>query len=412
MSELRLEAIGLVDRKPVVADVVFVHGLGGSKDTWRFGGDDSTSWPFWLFEELPNIKVWILEYPAEKFQWTGTGGVMALPDRAKAIIDLLVNNEIGSRPVVFIAHSLGGLLVKQILRIACEMNIPDWKELAANTRGVLFLATPHNGSGIGSLAKAVSVLIGASATTVQLAANDPHLRELNEWYQQNALPKGFNTRAYFETLPLGPAIIVDQGSANPGVQGCVPIPFDGNHSKICKPTSKTDTIYLGAKKFVEFIVGEPVDQLGNEVVLPNDNEVVAGLTQEPIDDFEFFTTPIDEDDRLDLAEKLTLGGREREIARALILKEQFAKRFTRNQLQPAATRHYIKVLAEIESRFNAHVYPEILDGKSKAHIADLIRSKITEPILAARPSDDLINAVVIDRMIYYLTGVCHIRWSP
>jgi protein SERAC1 len=128
------------------------------------------------------------------------------------------------------------------------------------------------------------------------------------------------------------------------------------------------------------------------------------------DQYSFFTRSVAED-RLDLAEKLTQGKRAFEIPRALRFKEEFAKSFTRNQLQTSATRHYLKVLAEIESRFNGHVYPAIVAGAPRLEVGDLIRSRVSDPILHKYSSENLIDAVVVDQMIYYLTGLCHIKWS-
>jgi hypothetical protein len=335
---------------------------------------------------------------------------MALPDRAKAILDLLVSNSIGSRPVIFVAHSLGGLVVKQILRLGAEMNQPLWEELTANTRGVVFLATPHHGAALATFAKAIPML-APSASATQLTANDPHLRDLSDWYQQNATKRGIQTHAYYETQATGPIMVVNPTSANPGVLGCIAIPCDCDHKTICKPASRTSPVYAGVRSFIEELVGSR-----QTLALPSTQKTVAIDAEAALpillDEFDFLTTKVDEDARLDLAEKLKRGDREIEIPRAIRLKEHFAKQFTRNALQSSATRRYVRVLAEVESRFNTHVYPEIIAGASKATVADLVREKIANPILSVHPDDDTLNAVVIDRMIYFLTGVCHIKWAP
>lgn len=114
------------------ADVVFVHGLGGDAfATWRHGEDDSTSWPHWLGKEFPEIGVWSLGYAASPSKWMrilgwfskrhrSSGQGMALPDRARQVLDFMVQRHIGERPLLFICHSLGGLLTKQILRTASD----------------------------------------------------------------------------------------------------------------------------------------------------------------------------------------------------------------------------------------------------------------------------------------------------
>ena len=129
LGGLRLEPVGLTERE-AIADIVFVHGLGGDpKTTWQVDGDASTFWPIWIFEDVQGTKIWSLGYPADAINWGSASGALALPDRAKSIIDLLVSNDVGTRPLVFVAHSLGGLLVKQLLRIASEMKQPACEQL-------------------------------------------------------------------------------------------------------------------------------------------------------------------------------------------------------------------------------------------------------------------------------------------
>jgi protein SERAC1 len=120
-------------------DIVFVHGLTGSATTtWSLESGARTLWPRWL---SPFGDVWILDYPADLFWWAGSGASMPLPERARSVLDLLVNYGIGNRPLIFITHSLGGLLVKAMLRAAQGFKNPEWEHLFGNTKGVAFLAT-------------------------------------------------------------------------------------------------------------------------------------------------------------------------------------------------------------------------------------------------------------------------------
>ncbi|KJC48181.1 hypothetical protein UP06_09395 [Bradyrhizobium sp. LTSP857] len=184
---------------------------------------------------------------------------------------------------------------------------------------------------------------------------------------------------------------------------------------ICKPPSRQSPIYLGAKKFISDANGLSPKHSSAPAFkrfAHADSQDAEQIDQHDAlaDEFENYTTPKDEP-RLDLAEKLKLGGRSYEIPRATRLKEEFAKTFARNQLQSSATQRYIKLLAEVDSRFNTHVYPQIVNGASASETAALIKAWISDPIMKVHEDDVLVNHVVIDRMIYYLTGICHIRWS-
>jgi protein SERAC1 len=65
-----------------------------------------------------------------------------------------------TRPVIFLGHSLGGLVIKQALIKSAEYNShgrhPTLGEIYASTKGVIFLGTPHRGSDKESLGEVVS----------------------------------------------------------------------------------------------------------------------------------------------------------------------------------------------------------------------------------------------------------------
>jgi len=96
------------------ADVVYVHGLGGNpRAYWCHEGKDENFWPRWLGQDLSHVGVWSYGYDAA---WSGwLGNTMELPQRAQDCLERLTLDWIGARPLVFIAHSLGGLVVKYAL---------------------------------------------------------------------------------------------------------------------------------------------------------------------------------------------------------------------------------------------------------------------------------------------------------
>ncbi|MCG7875157.1 MAG: putative lipase [Candidatus Thiodiazotropha endolucinida] len=80
---------------------------------------------------------------------------MDIFERAANVLEHLAAHGIGKRPIVFIVHSLGGLLTKILLRKSLSSDDEDFKNVSAATKLIVFLSTPHTGS---SLANALDVL--------------------------------------------------------------------------------------------------------------------------------------------------------------------------------------------------------------------------------------------------------------
>ncbi|KAM7196341.1 hypothetical protein V8F33_006250 [Rhypophila sp. PSN 637] len=81
-----------------------------------------------------------------------------------------------SRPIIFIAHSTGGLLVKEALRIAEAERDGPLKEILQSTAGVVFMACPHRMSERSSLGDAIKSM---ASVTLQVDPNDQVLQELS-----------------------------------------------------------------------------------------------------------------------------------------------------------------------------------------------------------------------------------------
>jgi hypothetical protein len=163
-----------------------------------------------------------------------SGYAMALPRRANQVLDLMVQNGFGARPIVFVCHSLGGLLAKQILRMAAEANDPAALSICSQTRAVLFLATPHAGATLASLVNAFSTVLRATVNIEDLRAHDAHLEELYNWYRNHTGNSGIRTVTYYEGRPVCGLTIVNPTSSHPGV-GADAVALDEDHLSIAKP---------------------------------------------------------------------------------------------------------------------------------------------------------------------------------
>jgi hypothetical protein len=263
MAELHLISTALSAERQL--DVVFVLGLGGNwQGTWGIGGEEGDSLPHWLAAEfvLP-IGVWSLSYPASsrRLEWlkaaiqatvcgerrdSEAGAAIALLRRAANVLDRLALPGIGQRPVVFITHSLGGLLVKSVLRLAAESpDAPERRRVVERTRGVMFVAMPHQGSSLATLATLATALqfYLPSVSVRDLRANDAHLNALFLWYRSYAPRHNILTRSYVENQATNGVVVVSASSADPGVTRPTardPVPLDRNHVEICRPHDRGD----------------------------------------------------------------------------------------------------------------------------------------------------------------------------
>lgn len=146
-------------------DIVFVHGLNPNgiethaRQTWT--DDGGVFWPdILLRQDLPSARVLLFAYNSSILSNASSAHVAS---HARTLCDRLMNRRREAqeihRALLFVAHSLGGLLVKQAL---VEARIdPLYKCLKASTCGLVFFATPHRGGEGAGVAKAAADICSA-----------------------------------------------------------------------------------------------------------------------------------------------------------------------------------------------------------------------------------------------------------
>jgi pimeloyl-ACP methyl ester carboxylesterase len=236
------------------ASVIFVHGLGGhAYDTWRREPNNDTFWPLWLAEDVKGISVYTLAYEAPPSNWLGTS--MPLQDRAVNVLEVLLSEPgLGTGPIAFVSHSLGGLIVKQIL-----LDLQQQKErrsecadLLQRVTQIVFAATPHTGSRQGTLLDRLRFFAWPSSIARTLVANDPTLRSINVAYRGLADERRnvLRHRVFYETQGTPAGVIVDEASSDPGLPGDPPVPVDANHITIVKPFERSSILYARTRDFI------------------------------------------------------------------------------------------------------------------------------------------------------------------
>ena len=246
--------IGALSAAQAKLSAVFLHGLGGDyRDTWSAEG---CFWPEWLAQDVEGLAVYSVGYDASPIAWFGRA--MPLLDRANNVLERLATGGVAEAPIVFVCHSLGGLVVKQMLRNGSDFGIEGWKRVREQTKRVFFLATPHTGADVATYVGALGRIFRTTKAIDDLAANASPLKDINLWYRNNANRLGIETTIYYETQSTYGITVVNEASADIGLPGVVPIPIDANHLSICKLRSRSDLVYGSIEYAIKQLVAEPV----------------------------------------------------------------------------------------------------------------------------------------------------------
>ncbi|UKZ80293.1 hypothetical protein TrVFT333_008050 [Trichoderma virens FT-333] len=132
--------------KDAAFDIFAIHGLGSNPETaWAYQRNDSRV--YWLRDFLPkarglsDIRVVMVNHQTH---WDSNTAYLGFHDHASELLEEIQNLHRANpeRPIIFIAHSFGGILLKKALLLAKGRS----EDVAAMTKGVMFLGVPHLGS--------------------------------------------------------------------------------------------------------------------------------------------------------------------------------------------------------------------------------------------------------------------------
>ncbi|KAK0721186.1 hypothetical protein B0T21DRAFT_48645 [Apiosordaria backusii] len=238
----------------VEGDIIFVHGLGGSsRKTWSWNRDPNIFWPSWLHHEegLSQYRVFSFGYNAN-FRESGTP--LSILDFSKSLLVRMKaygkgrddSAAIGLRPIVFVAHSMGGLVVKKALLLG--KNHDEYSGLMSKVHGIMFLSTPHRGSSHAATLNSMLSVIGSSPKVyvAELNPSSTSIEDINEQFR--GICGSWQLVSLYETQQtrLSPGLkrmIVDKSSGVLGYPKEISAPLDADHHTICKYQSRLDSNY-------------------------------------------------------------------------------------------------------------------------------------------------------------------------
>lgn len=141
-----------------MVDIVLVHGLNGCPEkTWT--AKNGVFWPIDLLPaSLKDVHANVLVYGYNADVYSNKNDQSAsdnfIHQHAQSLVTTLTlyRRSVGSskNPIIWVAHSLGGILVKKALLYSHDIlsaHHDNYRSIHVSTFGIIFLGTPHVGSG-------------------------------------------------------------------------------------------------------------------------------------------------------------------------------------------------------------------------------------------------------------------------
>ncbi|KAK3312875.1 hypothetical protein B0H66DRAFT_569081 [Apodospora peruviana] len=149
-----------------VADVIFIHGIKGHREhTWSQGADGQEPWPQTLLPlRIPNVRILTFGYDANPIAWRVSVSVNRIGDHSNNLLGAIAmhrqdNKSSSTRPIIFVAHSLGGLVCKDALLSSRSSADERIRRIYECTSGIIFLGTPHSGASLATVAHRLARLL-------------------------------------------------------------------------------------------------------------------------------------------------------------------------------------------------------------------------------------------------------------
>jgi protein SERAC1 len=234
-----------------------VHGLTGNREnTWTH--QNKVFWPRDLLtHDLPDARIMTFGYDADVVKiWGMTpAGSNGLHGHGKSLAYALSDSRSAAsakeRPLILVAHSLGGLVCEQAMLVCRAANELRLKSVLQSVVGIVFLGTPHRGSDLAAwgsiVAKYLHRIRSVNRNIIKtLELKSEVLASVEQDFQQLLLtPEHVNrTRifCFYEELavPLVGKIVPDESAI---LEQYSNLSIHGNHMDMTKFSASTDNGY-------------------------------------------------------------------------------------------------------------------------------------------------------------------------
>ncbi|KAI1120345.1 Alpha/Beta hydrolase protein [Nemania abortiva] len=261
-----------------IVDLVFVHGITGHRDhTWS-ADRNSDPWPkLMLPSRIPEARILTFGYDASVIGFWRSISRNSIGDHSNNLLSALSSFRSNAelRPIIFIAHSLGGLVVKDALLSSRASPEPHLRRILDCVRALLFLGTPHYGADLADIGQRLVKLAGLTTAKTNrkiigvLQRDSEVLFRIQKGFQellrsqQKDGTRTLEITCCYEELPLmGMSEIVPSESAV--LHGYPAIGIHADHRGIARFASADDPGFVS-------VLGELRRWIGQ--VVPTDDEL-------------------------------------------------------------------------------------------------------------------------------------------
>ncbi|KAK8911022.1 hypothetical protein QC760_000086 [Botrytis cinerea] len=280
---------------PYKIDIVALHGIKGDAfKTWTEKNEDGVK-NLWLRDQLPNelpgARIFSFGYDANVLFSRGTG---TIEDFATALLEDLLrersNDNNKKRRIIFICHSMGGIVIKKALIRA--FNAKLYRNIFELTSAILFLATPHMGSDETKLPLLISKFAnGLLALPMRfsgrvrdelitpLSRGSSVLVETQDEFKRLKLYDGIRVASFLEMdICSGlKGLVVDEESAQLHIPDERVVKMHGcDHRNICRFTGPESSSYKSVWGILK-VYADEANSLVEDELTPEDESVLSSI---------------------------------------------------------------------------------------------------------------------------------------
>ncbi|KAH8903689.1 hypothetical protein BR93DRAFT_930843 [Coniochaeta sp. PMI_546] len=258
----RYEFTAVYTHPEAKVDIILVHGLNGDPQrTWT--AQNGVFWPTDLLPDslkAEHANVLVYGYNADVYSSRNDRSASNnfIHHHAQTLVATLTHYRKSEgtlkNPIIWVVHSLGGILTKRALLYSNDVrteNHDDLRSVYVSTYGIIFLGTPHLGSGLAtwghmlqSMSEAViprkifetePVLIKTLKKDNETLQNiNNHFLDIYQRFQIHMAHENHKT-----DIKGSKVMVVDPSSASPQLPGVTYYGIEATHSGMCKFESNT-----------------------------------------------------------------------------------------------------------------------------------------------------------------------------